>query len=91
MIGKGVLVRRKPDDWCSLSLAIRYDVLQNHYPPQLSVCIVTSNPKETDLSKHDRNWTNKTSYIMLKKAVDVICDGHFFGPCALEAFEEIKK
>lgn len=91
MIRKGVLVRRKPDDWCVLSLNLKYDILQSHYPPQGGVCIVSSKPKESDLSKHDRNWTNKSNYIMLKKAIDVVCDGLFFESCALEAFEEIKK
>ena len=91
MIRKGTIVRRKPNDFCSLSLALRYDVLTSQYPPPDSLCVVTSNPKEVDLSSHDRNYNSKTSIIILKKGVEVICDGKWYGPCDINAFKEVKK
>ena len=75
MIKKGSIVRRKPNDFCSLSLALRHDVLIELYPPEREICIVTSNPKEVDLSAHDRHHTGKTSLIVLKKGIEVIYNG----------------
>jgi len=91
MIKKGTIVRRKPNDFCSLSLKLRYDILTSLYPPESEICIVTSNPKEVDLSLHDRNHNSKTSLIVLKKGIEVIYNGRWYGPCDINAFEEVKK
>ena len=91
MIKKGALVRRHPNDFCSLSLAIRYDRLVELYPPECSLCIVTSGPKERDLSTHDRHYNPKSGLIALKKSIEVICNGKWFGPCDIKAFEEVKQ
>jgi len=91
MIKKGTLVRRYPNDFCTLSLTIRYDKLLELYPIERSLCIVTSNPRERDLSAHDRNYNSVTPLIALKKSIEVICDGKWFGPCDVKAFEEVKQ
>ncbi len=91
MIRKGSVVRRKPNDFCSLSLALRYDVLTTLYPPESEICIVTAGPKEVDLSTHDRNYTGKVNLIILKKGIEVIYNGKWYGPCDINAFEEVKK
>jgi hypothetical protein len=91
MIKKGVLVRRHPNDFCSLSLSLRHDKLVELYPPERSLCIVTSSPKEKDLSTHDRHYNPKSGLIALKKSIEVICDGKWFGPCDIKAFIEVKQ
>lgn len=91
MIKKGSIVRRMQSDFCSLSLKIRNDVLVNDYPPEDAICIVTSNPKEVDLSRHDRSYSSTTNMIVLKKGIDLICDGKWYGPCDIKAFQEVKK
>lgn len=91
MIKKGSIVRRKPNDFCVLSLRLHHNVLMSDYPPETEVCIVTLGPKETDLSRHDRRWNSKSNHITLKKAIEVIYDGKWYGPCDLSAFEEVKR
>ena len=91
MIKKGSIVKRKPNDFCSLSLALRYDILTSLYPPECEVCIVTSNPKEVDLSSHDRSYHPKSNRISLKKGIEVIYNGKWYGPCNIAAFEEVKR
>jgi|TARA_R110002060_G_scaffold3805_15_gene5940 hypothetical protein len=91
MVKKGSIVRRKPNDFCSLSLRLRHDALISDYPPEREICIVTLGPRETDLSRHDRIWDSKSNHITLKKAIEVIYDGRWYGPCDIAAFEEVKK
>ena len=91
MIKKGSLVRRKPNDYCSLSLALRYDCLIESYPPEREICIVTANPREADLSSHDRHYNPKSGYIALKRSIEMVCNGKWYGPCDLNAFDEVKK
>jgi hypothetical protein len=91
MIKKGTLVKRWTDDYCVLRLGLKYDKLVELYPPERSLCIVTSGPKESDLSTHDRHHNPDASWIALKKSIEVICDGKWHGPCDISAFEEIKK
>ena len=74
MIKKGTLVKRWSNDYCVLSLGLRYDKLVELYPPECSLCIVTSGPKESDLSTHDRNYNPKSNFIALKKSIEVICE-----------------
>lgn len=91
MIKKGTLVKRHPNDYCSLSLALSYTKLIELYPPERSLCIVTSGPKERDLSTHDRYHTSSSVMLVLKKSIEVVCDGKWFGPCDISAFEEVKQ
>ena len=88
MIKKGTIVRRMPDDFCANVRGIRHRVLLNSYPPENEICIVTSKPKETDLSNHTS--FKKTNIISLKKAIELIYNGKWYGPCDLYAFEEVK-
>ena len=90
MIRKGSIVRRKADDYCCVSLGIRYNALMEHYPPEGDVCIVTSKPREVDLCAHDRNFNPKRGVIVLKRGVEVIHHGKWYGPCDIQAFEEVK-
>ena len=89
MIKKGSIVKRMPDDYCMRVLGIRHPILLRFYPPENEICIVTSRPKETDLNSH--TTIRKTNIISLKKAVELIYNGKWFGPCDVNAFEEIKK
>ena len=89
MIKKGTVVKRMPDDYCVNVLGIRYRVLLKLYPPENEICIVTSKPRETDLTNH--TTFKKTNIISLKKAIELIYNGKWFGPCDVKAFEEIKK
>ena len=91
MVRKGSIVRRKPNDFCALSLRLRHAVLMSDYPPEREICVVTSNPKEVDLSTHDRSYNGKTSLITLKKGIEVIYNGKWYGPCDVAAFDEVKK
>ena len=90
MIKKGTLVRRRPNDYCALSLALRYDKLIELYPPERSLCIVTVSPREADLCTHDRHYNPQSKGIMLKKSIEVLCDGLYYGPCDMNAFKEVK-
>ena len=90
MIRKGSIVRRKSNNSNPCSM-IRYDVLRDLYPPESEICIVTSNPKEVDLSTHDKHYTGKTNLIVLKKGIEVVYNGKWYGPCDVNAFEEVKK
>ena len=91
MIKKGSIVRRKPDDFCSLTIGLRYEALMSDYPPQREICIVTAGPKEVDLSRHEKWYSPESKSITLKKAIEVIYSGKWYGPCDLSAFEEVKK
>lgn len=91
MISKGSLVRMKHYDYCKLSLKIAYAYLVELYPPEEAVCIVLENAREKDLA-YQTGFTDKSpSHIMLRKAVDVVCDGKIYSPCLLDAFDEVKK
>jgi hypothetical protein len=91
MIKKGSIVRRKPSDFCSLTIMLRFDALMSDYPPENEICIVTAGPREVDLSCHEKRYDPKSKSITLKKAIEVIYDGKWYGPCDLSAFEEVKK
>jgi len=89
MIRKGSVVRRRPSVQLDDSLDPR--ILKALYPPEGEVCIVTSNPREVDLSAHDRFYNPKSNRISLKKGIEVIYNGKWYGPCSVAAFEEVKR
>tara|TARA_A100001011_G_scaffold389694_1_gene471668 strand:+ start:2318 stop:2611 length:294 start_codon:yes stop_codon:yes gene_type:complete len=91
VISKGTLVRMKHYDHCKLSLKIAYAYLVELYPPEGSVCIVLSNPKEKDLAYQTGYSDKSKNHIMLRKSIDVICEGQVFSPCLMAAFDEVKK
>ena len=91
MIIEGTLVRRLPSDFCTSILKISHGALVTLYPPEDEICIVTSNPREKDLSIHTTYYDPKSKSITLKKAIEVIYNGKWYGPCDLSAFEEVKK
>jgi len=85
MIKKGSLVCMKPSDNC---IHLRRDIFHNDYPPEGEACIVTSQPKEKDLTYQLRRVT--PDYIALKKAIDVVHCGRLYGPCDMSLFKEVK-
>lgn len=90
MIRKGSLVRMKYYDECKLNHRIAYAYLTELYPPEQSVCIVVSKPKEKDLA-YQTGYTDKSkSHIMLRKSIDVVYEGKLYGPCLIRAFDEVK-
>ncbi len=90
MVKEGTLVRMKQYDYCKLNLKIAYAYLTELYPPEGAVGIVVTNPKEKDLA-YQTGYTDKSkSHIMLRKAIEVVCDGKVYSPCLVDAFEEIK-
>tara|TARA_B100000519_G_scaffold201506_1_gene217218 strand:- start:1810 stop:2091 length:282 start_codon:yes stop_codon:yes gene_type:complete len=90
MIRKGSIVKRVDSDRIFGS-SLDPRVLKKLYPPPGEVCIVTTNPKEVDLSSHDRFYNPKSNRIALKKGIEVIYNGRWYGPCDINAFEEVKK
>ena len=91
MIRKGTLVRMKSYDECKSDYRIAYAYLVELYPPESAVCMVISNPREKDLA-YQTGYTDKSkNHIMLRKAIDVICDGRLYSSCLLRAFEEVKQ
>ena len=91
MIGKGKLVTRLPDKFCANTLNIQPRALKSEYPVSGQVCIVCRNPYEADFGDQDIMYPAKPkNHLILKKAIDVICDGHFYTRCMLSAFQEIK-
>ena len=85
MIKKGSLVCRKSSKHC---IHLRRDIFDNDYPPEGEPCIVTTQPKERDLTYQLRRVT--TDYIALKKSIDVVYCGKLYGPCDISMFKEIK-
>ncbi len=81
-------MRRLPDDYCHTVLGIHIGALNHLYPPAEELCIVTTKPRETDLSSHSPRKTK--NIISLKKAVELIYNGKWYGPCDVKAFEEVK-
>ena len=91
MIRKGTLVRMRSYDECKVEHKIAYAYLTELYPPESAVCMVISNPRERDLA-YQTGYTDKSkNHIMLRKAIDVICDGKLYPSCLLRAFEEVKQ
>ena len=91
MIVEGTIVRRSTNIFCIQSLMIAPDTLFTLYPPENEICIVTSSPREKDLTSHMIYYNPEAKSIALKKAIEVIYDGKWYGPCDLSAFEEVKK
>jgi len=91
VIKKGTLVRRNSNEFCAVTCALRLDKLAELYPPEHSLCVVLGAPKERDLSTHDRYYNSKSGLIALKRSIDVVCDGKWFGPCDVKAFVEVKQ
>ena len=85
MIKAGVMVERVED---KILAHIRPYALVQDYPPQGSLCIVVSNPKEIDLSEQRLSWGND-GYVALAKAIDVMCEGRLYRKCDLKAFKEL--
>ena len=85
MIKVGAMVERVED---KILAYIRPYALAKDYPPQGSLCIVVSSPRETDLSGQRLSWGND-GYVALAKAVDVMCDGRLYKKCDLKAFIEL--
>ena len=91
MLRKGVLVRRVDDN------ALRHihaRVLMDCYPPEGSVCVVVTSPKEKDLS-HQGVYRSELSragvgVVGLKKAVDVMSENRLYKDCEVTAFVKIK-
>lgn len=81
----------KPYDHCKLSLKIAYAYLVELYPPEESVCITVTNPREKDLAYQTGYQDKSKSHIMLRKAIDVVCNGKLYSNCLLRAFDEVKK
>ena len=85
MIKIGVMVKRVED---KILTHIRPRTLARNYPPQDSLCIVVSNPKETDMSEQRLSWGSE-GYVSLAKAIDVMCEGRLYEKCELKAFKEL--
>ena len=81
-------MKRMPDEHCHRVLGIHAGALRHLYPPAGELCIVTSKPRETDLSSHSPRKSK--NIISLKKAVELIYNGKWYGPCDVKAFEEVK-
>ena len=63
----------------------RVAVPSNEYPPVGSLCVVITNPREA--ATHHRG----PSLTVIKKTVDVLCDGKIFEKCPVTAFIEVKR
>jgi len=90
VIRKGSLVRMKWYDECKLDHRISYAYLTEIYPPEQSVCIVVSKPREKDLAYQTGYNDRSKSHIMLRKSIDVVYEGKLYGPCLMRAFAEVK-
>ena len=91
MITKGKLVTRLPDKFCASTLNLQVRALRSSYPPPGDVCIVCRNPYEADFGDQDIMFPAKPkNHLILKKAIDVVCDGRIYVRCMLGAFEEVK-
>ena len=85
MITHGTLVLRLQDDYLT---HLNREALSTRYPPEGSLCIVVSSPRERDLSDQLRMQT--PGHISLKKAVDVLYEGKVYYDCELRSFKEVK-
>ena len=85
MVKAGALVRRVHDEMLA---HIRASVLSHNYPPENSICVVVSNPKEIDVSSQRRSWGGD-GFVSLAKAVDVMCNNKIYEGCELRAFEKV--
>ena len=81
-------MKRMPDEYCQRVLGIHAGALRHLYPPAEELCIVTSKPRETDLSSHSPRKSK--NIISLKKAVELIYNGKWYGPCDVKAFVEVR-
>ena len=91
MILKGSLVKRVSDD--SLT-HIDKRILAEEYPPEGSVCVVITSPKEKNLA-HQSIYRNRFSrlgvgVVGLKKAVDVMSENKLYKNCEVLAFMKVK-
>lgn len=80
MIKKGSLVKRIEDSMLS---HIDSKVLSRSYPPEGSLCIVVSSPRERDLRNQYPFFNN---VINLKKAIDVMSENTLYKDCEVHAF-----
>ena len=91
MISKGKLVIRSSDKFCVSTLNIQLRALRSSYPVSGDVCIVCRNPYEADFGDQDVLFPAKPkNHLILKKAIDVVCDGKIYVRCMLSAFKEVK-
>ena len=77
-------------DECKLELNIAYAYLQELYPPEQEVCIVCTRPREKDLAYQTGYSDRSKNHIMLRKAIDVVCNGKIYTDCLMRAFNEVK-
>jgi hypothetical protein len=80
MIKKGSLVRRIDDSRLG---HIDSGVLLRSYPPEGSLCVVVSSPREKDLRDQHPFFSN---VINLKKAIDVMSENTLYKDCEIHAF-----
>ena len=91
MITKGALVKRVSN---SSLTHIDRRILADEYPPEGSICVVITSPKDRDLS-HQSIYRNRWSQqglgvVGLKKAVDVMSENKLYKNCEILAFIKVK-
>ena len=86
MIKKGALVKRVRD---SSLTHIHHSVLKDKYPPEGSICVVITSPKEKDLA-HQSIYPNRLAWVGLKKAIDVMSENRLYKDCDVMAFAKVK-
>lgn len=89
MIRKGSLVKRVSNMHLT---HISVKVLSENYPPEGSICVVVSPPKERDLAYQSsrRYLPQGIGFVGLKKAVDVMSGNRLYENCEISAFERVK-
>ena len=91
LIRKGKLVSRLSDKYCTSSLNIELRALRSRYPAEGDVGIVCRGPYEADFGDQDIMYpARQKNHLILKKAIDVVCEGSIYERCMVTAFYELK-
>ena len=89
MLKKGSLVKRVSN----VELGhIDGRVLAEEYPPEGSICVVVTSPKERNLASQLKRSVIFRGFgiVGLKKAVDVMSENRLYENCEVSAFERVK-
>lgn len=86
MLKKGAMVKRVED---SKLRHIDQKVLLTQYPPEGSLCIVVTSPKERNLTDQAAFRHAYSHAISLKKAIDVLSENKLYKDCEIRAFVKV--